>query len=318
MDKPDLNLVVPDLSGKLAVVTGANSGLGLGLARRLSQSGADVVMAIRNRAKGEAAIEQIRMTVPDAKVTIRQVDLASLESVAAFGEEMMAEGRPVDILINNAVVMTPPERESTADGFELQFGSNHLGHFALTGHLVPLLCAAESARVIIVSSLAAGQRSIRFDDVNAESGYKPMYSYGVAKLAQLMFAVELDRRSGELGWGVMSNAAHPGLTKTNLLSGSSYASQKPTLAARVSRLSWRLLPFMWLDVDEGIKPTLYAAASPEARGGAYYGPRGFYETIGGGVTFARMPPLARSGEDMSKLWALSEKLTGVSYPTSQA
>jgi NAD(P)-dependent dehydrogenase (short-subunit alcohol dehydrogenase family) len=165
-----------------------------------------------------------------------------------------------------------------------------------------------------VSSLAAGQRNIDFDDANAQRGYKPMRSYGIAKLAQLMFAVELDRRSRAAGWGLMSNAAHPGLSKTNLLSGASYAAGRPTLQARLARLSWRLLPFMWLDVDEGIKPTLYAAASLDAQGGTYYGPRGFYETVGGGVAFAHVPRLARSDADNDRLWRLSEQLTGVTYP----
>jgi NAD(P)-dependent dehydrogenase (short-subunit alcohol dehydrogenase family) len=310
----DLTLTVPDLSGRLAVVTGANSGLGFGLARRLAAAGAEVIMAIRNRAKGEAAIDRIRTTVPAAKLTIKHLDLSSLRSVAALGDELVAEGRPVDVLINNAGLMTPPRRAQTDDGFELQFGANHLGHFAFTGRLLPLLLAAPSARVVTVSSLAATQRNIDFDDVNAQRSYNPMRSYGIAKLAQLIFAVEFDRRSRAAGWGVMSNAAHPGLTKTNLLSGTSYGEDKPTLQARLARLSWRLLPFMWLEVDEGIKPTLYAAVSPDARGGAYYGPRGFYETVRGGVTFASMPRLARSDADTRRVWELSEQLTGVSYP----
>ena len=155
---------VPDLSGKLVVITGANSGLGFGLARRLSAAGADVVMAIRNRAKGEAAIDDIRTGVPDAKLTIKSLDLSSLAAIAALGEQLNAEGRPIDILINNAGVMTPPERDTTSDGFELQFGSNHLGHFALTAHLLPLLRAADGARVVSLSSLAARFGSIHFDD----------------------------------------------------------------------------------------------------------------------------------------------------------
>lgn len=314
MVKPDLSLDIPDLRGRFAVVTGANSGLGFGLAKRLSAAGADVVMAIRDRVKGEQAIAEIRREVPEAKLSIRQLDLSSLPSVAALGEELTAEGRPIDILINNAGVMTPPQRQQTSDGFELQFGTNHLGHFALTGRLLGLLRAAESARVVTVSSIAATQGGLDFGDVNAERGYKPMQSYGVAKLAQLMFAVELDRRSRAGGWGLMSNAAHPGLTKTNLLSGASYGRAAPTLQARLTRLTWRLLPFMWLDIDEGIKPTLYAAVSPDAQGAKYYGPRGFYETVGGGVTFAGVPRLARSEHDIQQLWQLSEQLTGVSYP----
>jgi NAD(P)-dependent dehydrogenase (short-subunit alcohol dehydrogenase family) len=314
VNRGDLTLAVPDLSGRLAVVTGANSGLGFGLARRLATAGADVVLAIRNRAKGEAAAAQIRADVPRAKLATRQLDLASLKSVAALGQELAAEGRPVDVLINNAGVMTPPKREQTDDGFELQFGANHLGHFALTSHLLPLLRAAPSARVVTVSSLAANQRNVDFGDANAEHGYKPMSSYGIAKLAQLLFAVELQRRSLAGGWGLLSNAAHPGLSKTNLLSGASYGAGRPTPGARLARLSWNLLPFMWLDVDEGIKPTLYAAVSPDATGGSYYGPRGFYETTRGGVTFAHMPAAARSLDVADRVWRLSEQLTGVSYP----
>ena len=182
----NLAVEVPDLSGKLAVVTGSNSGLGFGLARRLSAAGTDVIMAIRNRAKGEAAIAEIHATVPDAKLTIKLLDLSSLASVAALGEQLNAEGRPIDILINNAGVMTPPERDTTADGFELQFGSNHLGHFALTAHLLPLLRAAERARVVSLSSLAARQGSrIHFDDLQFEKSYASMRAYGQSKLAVL-------------------------------------------------------------------------------------------------------------------------------------
>jgi NAD(P)-dependent dehydrogenase (short-subunit alcohol dehydrogenase family) len=309
-----LTLQVPDLSGRLAVVTGANSGLGLGLARALSGAGADVIMAVRNRAKGEAAIAQIRRGVPQAKLTVKNLDLASLNSVAALGEELAAEGRPVDILVNNAGVMTPPQRQATDDGFELQFGANHLGHFALTAHLLPLLRASSNhARVVTVGSIAATQRGLRFDDPNAERDYRPMRSYGMAKLAQLMFARELDQRSRDRGWGVLSNAAHPGLTKTNLLSGASYGLDKPTLSARLTQATWRLLPFLWLEVDEGMKPTLYAATSPDAEGGVYYGPRGFYETAGGGVGLAKVPPTVHSAAERRSLWQMSEELTGVAY-----
>jgi NAD(P)-dependent dehydrogenase (short-subunit alcohol dehydrogenase family) len=309
-----LTLEVPDLSRRLAVVTGANSGLGLGLARALSAAGADVIMAIRSRQKGEAAIDEIRSTVPAAKLTLKQLDLASLESVAALGEDLVAEGRPIDMLINNAGVMAPPQRQTTEDGFELQFGSNHLGHFALTGHLLPLLRTAPAPRVVTVSSIAAMHRDVDFDDPNAEREYKPMRAYGLAKLSQLMFAFELDRLSRTARWGLMSNAAHPGLAKTGLLSGASYGRAKPTLANRLTTWTWRLLPFMWLDVDEAIKPTLYAAASPDAGGAKYYSPRGLYETAGGGVTFAKLPPLVRNEIESRRLWQRSEELTGVTYP----
>jgi NAD(P)-dependent dehydrogenase (short-subunit alcohol dehydrogenase family) len=309
-----LTLAVPDLSGRLAVVTGTNSGLGLGLSRALAAVGADVIMTVRSQAKGEAAVDAIRKTAPAAKLTIKQLELASLNSVAALGEDLVAEGRPVDILINNAGLITPPERQTTDDGFELQFGVNHLGHFALTAHLLPLLRAAPGARVVTVSSIAAKQPDINFEDANAEREYRPMRSYGIAKLAQLMFAMELNRLSRQRGWGLTSNAAHPGLARTNLLSGASYGRDKPTWANRFAGLVSRLLPFLWLDVDEAIKPTMYAAVSSHAEGATYYCPRGFYETAGGGVAFAKVPKLARSEADCRALWQRSEELTGVTYP----
>jgi len=256
----DLVATVPDMSGKLVVITGSNSGLGFGLTRRLSAAGADVVMAIRNRAKGEKAIEEIRATVPDAKLTIKSLDLSSLAAVAALGEQLNAEGRPIDILINNAGVMQPPERDTTADGFELQFGSNHLGHFALTAHLLPLLRAAKGARVVSLSSLAARFGKINWDDPQYEKSYSATQAYGQSKLATLMFALELDRRSREAGWGIVSNAAHPGLTKTNLqLAGPSHGREKPALMEQFYKASWRFTPFLWQEIDEGILPALYAA-----------------------------------------------------------
>jgi NAD(P)-dependent dehydrogenase (short-subunit alcohol dehydrogenase family) len=311
---PDLVATVPDLSGRLAVVTGSNSGLGFGLARRLSAAGADVVMAIRNRAKGEAAIDEIRATVPNAKLTIKPLDLSSLAGVAALGEQLNADGRPIDILINNAGVMTPPQRDTTTDGFELQFGSNHLGHFALTAHLLPLLRAADQARVVSLSSLAARRGRIHFGDPQFEKSYSPMQAYGQSKLAVLMFARELNRRSEEAGWGIVSNAAHPGLTKTNLqISGPSRGRAKPSTMERLYTLSWRLTPFLWQEIDEGILPALYAATSPQAEGGAFYGPHGIYEAAGGGVTGAKVPARARDEADCRQLWEISERLTGVNY-----
>ncbi|QUR68059.1 SDR family oxidoreductase [Mycobacterium spongiae] len=311
----DLVATVPDLSGKLAIITGANSGLGFGLARRLSSAGADVVMAIRNRAKGETAIEKIRATVPDAKLTIKALDLSSLASVAALAEQLNADGRPIDILVNNAGVMTPPQRDTTTDGFELQFGSNHLGHFALTARLLPLLRAAERARVVSLSSLAARRGRIHFDDLQFEKSYAPMTAYGQSKLAVLMFARELDRRSRARDWGIVSIAAHPGLTKTNLqISGPSHGRQRPALMERLYKASWRFTPFLWQEIEDGILPALYAAATPHARSGAFYGPRGFYEAIGGGVADATVPARARNDDDNQRLWEASERLTGVSYP----
>lgn len=306
---------VPDLSEKFVVVTGANSGLGLGLTRRLAAAGADVVMAIRNRAKGEAAIEEIRTTVPDAKLTIKSLDLSSLAAVAALGEQLNTEGRPIDILVNNAGVMTPPQRRTTADGFELQFGSNYLGHFALTAHLLPMLRAAGGARVVSLSSLAARYGRIHFDDPQFTKKYSATAAYGQSKLAMLMFARELNRRSRQAGWGIVSNAAHPGLTMTNLqISGPSLGREKPSLLERFYKASWRWTPVLWQEIDDGILPALYAATTPGATGGAFYGPMGLLEAAGGGVKPAHVPGRARNDADCRRLWELSEQLTGVSYP----
>jgi NAD(P)-dependent dehydrogenase (short-subunit alcohol dehydrogenase family) len=316
MAPDDRTVPVPDLSGKLAVVTGSNSGLGLGLATRLSAAGADVVMAIRNRAKGEAAVEQIRATVPAAKLTITSLDLSSLASVDALADELTAQGRPIDILLNNAGVMQPPQRETTADGFELQFGSNHLGHFALTGRLLPLLRAAENPRVVALSSLAARMGGINWTDPQWEKRYNPSRAYAQSKSANLMFALELDRRSRAAGWGIMSSAAHPGFAKTNLqLSGPSQGRDNPTLMERFYRVSRSLTPFAWQEIDEGVLPALYAAVSPAAEGGAFYGPRGLLEAAGGGVTLAKIPGRAKDPDECRRLWELSEELTGVTFST---
>ncbi len=308
-----LEVTVPDLTGRLAVVTGSNSGLGLGLTKRLSAAGADVVMAIRNRAKGEAAVAEIQAAVPGAKLTIKTVDLSSLASVAALADELIAEGRPIDVLINNAGIMQPPDRETTTDGFELQFGGNHLGHFALTGRLLPLLRAGK-ARVTSLSSLAARMGGINFDDLQWEKQYKATPAYSQSKSANLMFALELDRRSREAGWGIVSNAAHPGFTKTNLqTSGPSHGRQAPTPMERFYRLTRQLTPFIWQEIDEGILPALYAAVSPQAEGGAFYGPRGFFEMAGGGVTTAKILDRAKDPADNQRLWEISEQLTRVTY-----
>ncbi|MHA7650673.1 SDR family oxidoreductase [Mycobacterium sp. ML4] len=313
----DLVATVPDLTGKLAVVTGSNSGLGFGVAKRLAAGGADVVMAIRNQSKGEAAIEEIRKSVPDASLTIKPLDLSSLDSVAALGAQLNSEARPIDILINNAGVMTPPERDTTADGFELQFGSNHLGHFALTARVLPLLRAAQAPRVVSLSSLAARLGRIHFDDLQFEKSYSSMSAYAQSKLATLMFARELDRRSRRGRWNIVSTAAHPGLTKTNLqISGPSRGRDKPALMQRLYTTSWRYAPFLWQEIDEGILPVLYAAVTPGAESGAFYGPRGFYEAAGGGVTEAKVPARATNDDDCQRLWEISERLTGVSYPSA--
>ena len=212
--------------------------------------------------------------------------------------------------------MQPPERETTADGFELQFGCNHLGHFALTGHLLPLLRAADGARVTSLSSSAQRLGGINFSDLQWEKRYKPTAAYAQSKSANLMFALELDRRSRQAQWGIVSNSAHPGLCKTNLqLSGPSQGKDSPTLLERFYRVSRQATPFMWQDIDEGILPALYGATAPDAQGGAFYGPRGFLEMAGGGVTDAKILARSSNEADGRRLWEISEQLTGVTYPT---
>lgn len=311
------DVVVPDLAGRLIVVTGSTSGVGLALASRLSAAGAEVIMAIRNKAKGERALAQIRARTPDAAVNIKHLDLASLESIAALGEELNAEGRPIDVLINNAAVIAAMKRDTTVDGFEMQFGTNHLGHFALTAHLLPMLRAAKSPRVVTISAMAARNAQIGFNDLQLEKNYKPMQAYGQSKLANLLFARELDRRSRHADWGVLSNAAHPGMAKLNPLNGPPPDDETQISGPeRFIRFTQRLLPFMWQEIEQAIEPTLYAATSPQAQGAALYTPRGFLEAAGGGVRQAAIPPQAQNAADAHRLWEISEHLTGVQYPAS--
>ncbi|WP_371611945.1 SDR family oxidoreductase [Streptomyces clavifer] len=209
------DVTVTDLRGELAVVTGASDGLGLGLAVRLARAGAELILPVRNAAKGAAALDRIRTDVPGARLSTRVLDLASLASVEGLADTLKAEGRPINLLINNAGVMTPATRHTTADGYELQFGTNHLGHMALTSRLLPLLRAGR-ARVTTVTSSAARNGTIDWDDLQSEKRYAPVRAYGRSKLANLLFAVELNRRSTAGGWGIVGNAAHPGTTLTNL------------------------------------------------------------------------------------------------------
>jgi NAD(P)-dependent dehydrogenase (short-subunit alcohol dehydrogenase family) len=297
---------VPDLRGKLAVVTGANSGLGFGLAGRLAAAGAEVVMAVRNREKGEAARTELLAANPEARLRIERIDLASLASVAEFAAARVAEGRRVDILLNNAGIMMPPERETTEDGFELQFETNYLGHFALTARLLPLLRAADSPRVTSLSSVMAHFGRYRWNDLQSEH-YSPVRSYGLSKLAMLSFARELQVRSDAGGWGLLSDAAHPGFTRTNLQTSGPRRGKKP-LPPR----EYRRTPF-WQLIETGILPALYAATSPDAVPGGYYGPNGFLGLTGGSHR-AREPRAARNAADAARLFQESEKLAGVGFP----
>ncbi len=306
---------IPSQTGKLAVVTGANSGIGLETARRLALAGADVVLAVRSVDKGNRAADDIRSTAPEATVGLTALDLASLASIEACAASMLADGRPIDLLINNAGVMAVPKRHTTADGFELQLGTNHLGHFALTGRLLPLLRAAATARVTTVSSGAHLMGAIHFDDLQLERGYRAWTAYSQSKLANLLFAQQLERLSRANGWGILSDAAHPGSTRTNLQSSGPSLGQEGSLRSRMIEVPMRL-PGVSQDAPSGALPTLYAATSPDAVGDGYYGPNGFMEMTGRGVTTARRSKRARDADAAVRLWSMSEALTGVRYPSS--
>ncbi|MEV8398338.1 SDR family oxidoreductase [Streptomyces niveus] len=304
-------VAVPDLRGKLAVVTGASDGVGLGLAGRLARAGAEVLLPVRNPSKGLAALERIRAGVPGAVVSTRVLDLASLDSVETLADTLNREGRPLDILINNAGVMAPATRHTTADGFELQFGTNHLGHLALTGRLMPLLRAGR-ARVVTLTSVAARVGGIDWDDLQGVRRYAPVRAYSSSKLANLLFALELDRRSTARGWRITSMAAHPGTTLTKLYaSGPNLGRTRPARhAALVERLArWGLVV---QSVDAGLLPPLYAATSPAAKSGRLYGPDGLGQ-LSGGPKELPVYRSARDETDAARLWEISEALTGVTY-----
>jgi NAD(P)-dependent dehydrogenase (short-subunit alcohol dehydrogenase family) len=305
-------LDVPDLSGKRAIVTGATSGLGRELTRRLALAGADVVLAVRDETKGEKEIAQLRTGNADARLTLRLIDLSSLASVAAFARATITDGRPIDILINNAGVMMPPNREVTADGFELQFESNYLGHFALTAQLLPLLIGAKTARVVNLSSIYARSGRLDWDNLQSEKSYRPGRAYGLTKLAMLMFARELNKRSASAGWGILAAAAHPGATITNLqVAGPLRGYPADGARARIVRQQYKV-PGLFQNVDQGILPALFAATSPDAAGGGYYGPSGFQEVTGGPGP-ASVPKRAQNDADSAHLWTLSEQLSGVNF-----
>jgi len=312
------DIAIPDQTGTLAVVTGANSGIGFGVSQRLAAAGAMVILAVRNTDKGSQAAQDIRAAYPDAQVVVEQLDLASLASIEAFADRLLTRDQPINTLINNAGIMTPPVRHATADGFELQLGTNYLGHFALTGKLLPLLRKASSSRVVTLSSLTNRVGSINFDDLQSERGYRPQFAYGQSKLATLMFAIELNRRSLRYGWGIRSNASHPGATLTNLqTTGPALGRGSTTLMERLGMQLTRMIPGFWQEIAQGALPTLYAATSPLAVGGGYYGPGGFAE-LTGMPAVARIPRRARDEKTAERLWHVSEQLTSVSFPTDHA
>ncbi|MFD5896604.1 SDR family oxidoreductase [Streptomyces sp. NPDC060366] len=303
---------VPDQTGKYAVVTGANSGTGKEAVRRLADAGARVVMAVRTVAKGERARDEILARHPHARLDVRRVDLADLASVQEFADGLIADGTPIDLLVNNAGVMAPPSRLETVDGFELQMGSNFLGPFALTVRLLPLLLAAESPRVATMSSGTANYGRIDFADLQWNSRrYSANRSYAQSKLADLILTRQLARISAERGWNLLSTGAHPGYTRTNLqTAGASLGTGRTTITRLLTKLDF--LPSQ--EVDQGTEPLLYAATSPDAVAAGYYGPGGRFGLVGP-TTTARTTRRALDDALNARLWAESERLTGVALPT---
>ena len=297
---------IPSLSGKTAVVTGATGGLGYETAMALAGAGAIVILTGRNDAKGLRAIEGICERFPNALIAYEPLDLASLSSVADFARRFAASNEQLDLLVNNAGVMALPKRQQTEDGFEMQLGTNYLGHYALTAQLLPQLRRAKAPRIVNLSSLAHRSGAINFDDLQGKRSYRPWRAYCQSKLAMLMFSLELQRHSLAAGWGLTSLAAHPGYARTDLIPNGPGAN---SFQWRVSR--W-LQPFISHSAAEGALPTVFAATSPAAEPGGYCGPNWFYE-LKGSPAPAKIMPQAKDFAATAMLWDVSATLTGVSF-----
>lgn len=304
---------IPSQAGRRYIITGGNSGIGYHAALKLARKGADVLLACRDRNRGEAAVARLAEEAPGNRVELAILDLASLASVRQFAASELARKRPLHVLINNAGVMAPPRRIETADGFELQFGTNVLGHFALTGLLLPALTASampsgEQPRVVTIASLAHKRGRLNFEDMQSKS-YSPWRAYQQSKLADLMFALELSRRLRAAGSPVVSIAAHPGIADTNLFKKEGVSSVEKAARNVVGHAIG-----IFLNTDsEGALPTLFAAASPDAEDGGYYGPKGFEEMRGETVGPAKIAPRAQDQAGAARLWGVCEDLTGVHY-----
>ena len=300
---------LPRLTGRNVIVTGANSGLGFHTASALAAAGADVTMAVRTPQKGDAAASEIRALHPQARLEVSTLDLADLSSIRAFAERWSASHPDgLSILINNAGIMAIPRRE-TADGFEMQLGTNHLGHFALTGLLLPALIAQPGARVVTVSSQAHRLGRMNFDDLMGRDKYRAWGAYGQSKLANLLFTSELQRRSDAAGLSLLALAAHPGYSNTNLQSAGPEM-RGSSIGARMSQMANGVLA---QSAAMGALPTLFAATMPGLPGDSYIGPDGFMEQRGHPRVVGRSKA-AMLDADARRLWTLSEDLTGIAYP----
>lgn len=307
MPKPGAPALLPDLSAKIIVVTGANSGLGYETTLALAGAGATVILGCRDVARAAEAAAAIRAQHPAARLEVEALDLASLASVAAFADAIAQRHQRLDVLCNNAGVMALPRR-LTADGFEMQFGTNHLGHFALTGRLLPLLLRAERARVVTVSSLYHRGGRVRFDDLTWERGYRKWAAYSMSKLANLLFTYELQRRIDAAGRDLMSVAAHPGYAATNL----QQAAPRMTGSAAANAFYGFANALFAQSAARGALPQIHACTAPEVRGGDFFGPRGPLELWGAP---RRVSSSAESHREdaADRLFSVSEALTGVKY-----
>ncbi|MFZ0742850.1 MAG: SDR family oxidoreductase [Terracidiphilus sp.] len=302
---------IPSQAGKLAVVTGATSGIGFETALALARAGADVIVAGCDETNGLEALGQIRPLAPGSLVRFEKLNLASLASVADFARRVARTERPLDLLVNNAGVMALPQRQVTVDGFEMQLGTNYLGHFALTGLLLPLLRRGMDPRVVQVSGLTHRVGRIHLDDLHLERGYAPVKAYSQSKLAMLMFALELQRRSDSGAWGLLSLAAHPGYARTGFFQNG------PGTKSAVSRLHRVFGGLLGHSAAEGALSTLYAATSLKARSGEYYGPKGALG-LAGPLGLAGIGKNANDLNLARKLWEASERLTRVEWPIPYA
>lgn len=312
MARTPIDLPVPDLAGKRVVLTGGSDGMGLVIATRLAAAGADLVLPVRNPRKGEAALTTIRERTPTAKVSLRDLDLSSLDSAAALGETLRNEGHPIHVFIGNAGIMHPPTRQVTQDGFELQFGTNHLGHVALISHLLPLLREGE-ARVTLQISIAANQGAVNWDDPNWERSYDSMGAYSHSKIALGLFGLELDRRSKTNGWGITANLSHPGVAPTSLLDVRPEIGRTQAVRARGLITFLSRVGIMGTVATAGL-PALMAATTPGEQGGKLFGPNGI-RGLGGRPAEQKLYSRLRSSDDARRMWELTQDLTKVPFPT---
>jgi NAD(P)-dependent dehydrogenase (short-subunit alcohol dehydrogenase family) len=306
--KPDWSVAdMPSQKGRIVLVTGGTSGMGFEDAKAFAAAGAQVVIAARNPQRGQEAIDRIKQELPSAQVKFEPVDLADLSSVRALGKRLGTELPRLDVLINNAAIMAPPQRGTSADGLEMQFATNYAGHFVLTAELLPLLRKSDAPRVVTLSSIAVHRGSMNLADLQSTQAYVPFAAYAQSKLACLMFAFELQRRSDAAGWGIQSMAAHPGVAVTELVA------RGPGLDSDQGR-QWSANRNNMQTAAQGAVPTLYAATSPEARGGIYYGPVGEQE-IRGPLGIATVPAAAKDAATAARLWTITEEITGTRFPS---